>query len=45
MEGNLFVTCMDVHSFLGIKMLKRVVEFSFLRNAIVIFLSLTLAQK
>ena len=34
MEGNPFSIDMNVNNFLGMKMFKRFVEFSFLKNAI-----------
>ena len=45
MEGNPFSIDMNVNNFLWMKMFKRFVEFSFLKNTIIIFLSHTLAQK
>ena len=45
MEGNPFSIDMNVNNFLEMKMFKRFVEFSFLKKAIIIFLSHTLAQK
>ena len=45
MEGNPFSIDMNVKNFLGMKIFQRFVEFSFLKNAIIILLSHTLAQK
>ena len=42
MEGNLFGIDMNVYTFLGIKLFQKIVEFSFLKNTIIVFLSLTL---
>ena len=45
MERNPFSIDMNVYTFLEIKLFQKLVEFSFLKNAIIVFLSLTRAQK
>ena len=45
MERNPLGIDMNVYTFLGIKLFQKLVEFSFLKNAIIVFLSLTHAHK
>ena len=45
MERNTFGIDMNVYTFLRIKLFQKIVEFNFLKNAIIVFLSLSLVLR
>ena len=45
MEKNTFGIDMNVYTFLRIKLFQKIVEFNFLKNAIIVFLSLSLVLR